>query len=41
MLIVGEQEIKDGTITARYYGKREQETFTVDALIEKYADSTP
>lgn len=41
MLIVGEQETKDGTITARYYGKREQETFAVDALIEKYADSTP
>jgi len=41
MLIVGEQEQKDTTITARYYGQREQTTFTVEALLEKYAGSTP
>jgi threonyl-tRNA synthetase len=41
MLIVGENEQKDGTVTARYYGKREQEVMNVDDLIAKYEGVTP
>ena len=41
MLIVGEKEQKDGTVTARYYGQREQDTFKIDKLIAKYAGARP
>ncbi|MBT7483357.1 threonine--tRNA ligase [Candidatus Peregrinibacteria bacterium] len=41
MLIVGEKEAKDGTVTARYYGQREQEVMKTSDLIKKYADARP
>lgn len=39
MLIVGESEMNDGTVTARYYGKREQATLTLEALMSQHTAS--
>jgi threonyl-tRNA synthetase len=41
MLVVGEKEATDGTVTVRTYGERAQGVMTVAELTKKYAEATP
>jgi len=41
MLIIGENEMNDGTVTERNYGQREQNTLSVADFIAKYNEAKP
>jgi threonyl-tRNA synthetase len=37
MIVIGEKEEMDGTVTVRSYKTKEQETMSMDAFVEKLA----
>ena len=41
MLVVGEREEKERTVTVRQYGERQQQVMKIEELAKKYGDSTP